>query len=336
VPFDLDPDGDGQVTVTVEAWSGTVFGPKLTEESFTFPVGTTHDLSGSWSVAPTMNPVFINVSQATGSNWVGVTFNGACDTVTIWQQPYVLVGTALDQLPVYTYNSCYGTTLALRVRGPDGALLSEATTTATSRLPYGGPLLVPVPGGLPPGVNTLEAVCGSFAEPLSAVWVASFTVTAPEPPTDGQLPYLVDVRVAGHETYDRVVFEFAGPLPEQLESGFVLPPLGYPPTGVEVTVAGSAFYQLVFSGAETYTGPGRVTGDTEIVTEVVEIVTVVDSNGDFESTLYWVIGMTTKVTPTVTTLTNPSRVVIDVPYPSPTTSTTTAKATTTAQPTYTG
>jgi hypothetical protein len=172
------------------------------------------------------------------------------------------------------------------------------------------------------------------------------TAQPPEDPED-LVAHLVDVRVAGHGTYDRVVFEFDGPLPERIDEGFVTPPIVFDPSGEEVVIAGAAFYGLVFFPArtvrfveeppgfvETYLGPDRVTGDTKIVTEAV-------LTGDFEATLGWTIGMTTKVTPTVTTLADPTRVVVDVPYPAPPTTTaaptTTAKAPPTpAQPTYTG
>ncbi|MCU0269562.1 MAG: hypothetical protein MUF83_13095 [Acidimicrobiales bacterium] len=189
IPFDVDPDGDGQVTVTVEAWSGSLFGPTLTEDSFTYLVGTTHDLAGSWSTTPTMNPIVLHLrqdAQPPDQSPLQVTFNGSCDAVTIWQQPFAAVDYVVDghesgpptigttSVSVFTGASCYGTTLELRLSGPDGAVLSEVTTASTTRVDdKAPPVLMAVPGGLPAGGNSLEAVCGSFLAPLSAVYLTT-------------------------------------------------------------------------------------------------------------------------------------------------------------------
>ncbi len=60
----------------------------------------------------------------------------------------------------------------------------------------------------------------------------------------------------------------------------------------------------------TYRGPSRVRpSGTPAVVEVVEV-------GDFEAVLRWVVGSRRRVPFKVTTLTAPSRVVVDLEHPS--------------------
>jgi hypothetical protein len=91
-----------------------------------------------------------------------------------------------------------------------------------------------------------------------------------------------------------------------------------PCTPRTVDDAASALY------AETYLGPDRVTGDTEVVTEVVE-------TEDFEANLVWVIGLDQETTYTVTTLTDPARLVVEIAHPPAAPATATP-----ARPTFTG
>ena len=57
-----------------------------------------------------------------------------------------------------------------------------------------------------------------------------------------------------------------------------------------------------------YSGPTSFSpGDTANVVQVVEI-------GDFESVLSWAISYRSAITPTVTVLTSPTRVVVDIPH----------------------
>lgn len=63
--------------------------------------------------------------------------------------------------------------------------------------------------------------------------------------------------------------------------------------------------------ATTYFGPDSVTGPSENVTEVVLIE-------DFEAQLTWVIGQDVAADVTVTTATDPARVIVDVPHAAPT------------------
>lgn len=149
-------------------------------------------------------------------------------------------------------------------------------------------------------------------------------VSAPATP-GAQRAYLTDVRVAaaGTDGGSRVVFEFEPNLPAY-RIDYIDRPVTEDGSGDEVTVAGEAVLQVRLedaSGARiegenvvlTYKGPKRVpaTGTGGVVAEAVD-------TGDFEGIVTWAVGVRKKVPAiTVTTLTGPPRLVIDVPAPTP-------------------
>ena len=85
--------------------------------------------------------------------------------------------------------------------------------------------------------------------------------------------------------------------------------------GNEVPIDGEAFLDVWLQGTSSvdmsksyqpvYTGPDRVTGDTTVVTEVVEIE-------DFEANVHWIIGLDRNARFVVSTMDSPSRLVIDI------------------------
>jgi hypothetical protein len=123
-------------------------------------------------------------------------------------------------------------------------------------------------------------------------------------------PTLVDVRAAGHPGFDRVVFEFRGAVPEHhvryvdqlVEDG----------SGKPVSVAGTADLEVVFQGANAHeadgtpsVSPRRFSPNLTAVKEVAQI-------GDFEAVVSYGIGVDRRRPITVSTLSGPSRLVIDV------------------------
>jgi len=128
---------------------------------------------------------------------------------------------------------------------------------------------------------------------------------------------LTDVRVARHEGFDRVVFEFDGPVPG-FDVEYIEPPITEDGSGDEVDVRGDAFLQvrmepasgfdLSGEGEQTYDGPTRLSGEdagTSVIQEVVR-------TGDFEAVLAWVVGISDEVDFRVDTLEDPTRIVVDV------------------------
>ena len=130
------------------------------------------------------------------------------------------------------------------------------------------------------------------------------------PSTDGT--WIADVRSAGQDGFDRVVFEFTDTVPT-FSVAYADPPF-VATNDEEVDVAGEAFLQVRLEGTSSfnldegvpvYDGPSRVTSDTQVVTEVVDV-------DDFEALVIWVIGLTEQKPLVVTELSDPARLVIDI------------------------
>ena len=108
---------------------------------------------------------------------------------------------------------------------------------------------------------------------------------------------LTDVSVSADGSTDRIRFSFSNGVPG-FDAGYVEPPIRADGSGEVVAVDGSAFLEIRFAPASgvdlggtlepTYTGPGTVTGDGQVVTEVVR-------TGDFEANLTWVAGTSSPV-----------------------------------------
>jgi hypothetical protein len=127
--------------------------------------------------------------------------------------------------------------------------------------------------------------------------------------------FLTALRSAGHECYDRVVFEFRQDGTPGYTVGYQPGPILQDASGEPVAVAGSAYLVVRVTpatgydfdaGVPSYNGPNRVTpGDTAHVQEVVR-------SGDFEAIMTWVIGLDEVRPFTVSTLTGATRLVIDI------------------------
>ena len=146
---------------------------------------------------------------------------------------------------------------------------------------------------------------------------ATGTVTAPA--EISEIALLERVAVAGHDGYDRVVFQFRNGLPGYRVE-YVEPPLREDGSGNVVKLDGNAFVVVrmeqasgfdlsVPEGALVYTGPRRISPDgTSVVREVVR-------TGDFEAVLTWAVGLDDRVPFRVLTLENPARIVVDFAAP---------------------
>jgi len=123
-------------------------------------------------------------------------------------------------------------------------------------------------------------------------------------------PLLKKIRGASHVGYDRVVFEFDGPVPADLDVSFVPEIIG-DPSGLPVPVIGQALLGVTFSLANGHDENGNVFTDAITTLGLKNVIQVVRS-GDFEAVLSFGIGLAKQTQFSVFTLTNPSRVVIDI------------------------
>ena len=94
-----------------------------------------------------------------------------------------------------------------------------------------------------------------------------------------EVPTLVDVRAGGHTGYDRVVFEFRGPVPEH-RIGYV-DQLVQDGSGNPVSVAGAADLEVVFEGANAHNEDGSPTISPRQFSPGLTAVQEVAQIGDF-------------------------------------------------------
>lgn len=161
-----------------------------------------------------------------------------------------------------------------------------------------------------------DATAGEGAEPVGTGGTAE--VTAGDFPSGGgEVALLEDVRVAAHDGFDRIVWEFAGEDVPSYRIRYVEPPVREDGSGNEVEVAGEAFLEVSLTPAsgvdlsgedyrETYEGPRRIDAPPGgVVAEVVR-------TGDFEAHLTWVVGVEREAPFAVAWLEQPLRLVVDV------------------------
>jgi hypothetical protein len=152
--------------------------------------------------------------------------------------------------------------------------------------------------------------------PDPPAWSRSPRVT---PQTD-PAAQLTGIRTAQHANFDRVVFQFRGRVP-----GYdvrYVPAVTQDPSDQPIPLQGRAFIRVVLRHASTSPAPGGgpVPSFVGTITPGFQSLKQIKAAGDFEHYLTFGIGLDHRVGFRVFTLTDPSRVVIDVahsPAPSP-------------------
>lgn len=123
---------------------------------------------------------------------------------------------------------------------------------------------------------------------------------------------LVAIRAADHpeETprYERVVFEFRGPVP--LINVEYVDQLSGDPSGLPVRIAGNAILELQMTPAQTHNDQGQVSAPTRVQFNLPNVKEVARS-GDFEGIVSYGVGLDHKTEIRVITLAQASRVVVD-------------------------
>lgn len=160
--------------------------------------------------------------------------------------------------------------------------------------------------------TTATTAASASTTTASVAPAATGHVSVPVPTQDPSV--LTAVRAAAQGGSDRVTFEFSGANPPGYDIGYTTEPIPQGEEGVTIPVSGDAVLLLHFAeavawdqgGAKAYTGPKRFTPpDTHAITEVV------DANGG-DGDLYWAVGTHSRIPFHVSTLTNPSRIVVDL------------------------
>ena len=126
---------------------------------------------------------------------------------------------------------------------------------------------------------------------------------------------LTAVRAAAHPGYDRLVFQFAGPVPATHSVAWV-PRVVQDPSGRPVALRGRAFLRLVFRPATAHTPTGAPTYRGTLPSRFdLPVLASAARAGDFENVLSFGVGLWQRSPVHVRTLARPSRVVVDVQAP---------------------
>lgn len=138
---------------------------------------------------------------------------------------------------------------------------------------------------------------------LDTAVVPSLAAAQPVP----QLSSLTNIRVGRHATFDRVVLDLTGPAPQ---TSHVTRPshLTADPSGKRISLPGNRFLNVATQQAQASAYQGR----RKFSTPQLRNVRAVTITGDFEGVLSIGLGLRHQTWTHVFTLTNPTRLVIDV------------------------
>lgn len=137
------------------------------------------------------------------------------------------------------------------------------------------------------------------------------TVTIPRTADRAQITGL---RVGTDAAFDRIVFEFASGTPQTVIQA-VLPPFYRDPSGLPLTVSGSAFLKVTMTGGTKVSPAGGMTyaGATDLHPEFPQLVELIEG-GDFEAISTWYLGLNGGGCIRAEALTGPSRLLIDIQH----------------------
>jgi hypothetical protein len=162
------------------------------------------------------------------------------------------------------------------------------------------------PAAFPEKVVAMRLVRTLVVTSLAAVLLTLVAAPAGAQST----PILVDVRAGGHQDHDRVVFEFDGPVP--LHSVGYVDQLVEDGSGDPVELAGAADLEVVFHGANAHEEDGSPTVSPRRFSPNLTAVKEVAGIGDYEAVVSYGIGVDQRRPIKVYTLSDPSRLVVDV------------------------
>ena len=198
---------------------------------------------------------------------------------------------------------------------PDGEDTETSAAPSATATTEPAPTQTALPSPLPeptatPGQDDTAADGDSDAPPF-------YANTEPDTgeASGGSVGTLTDIRVGGHEGFDRVVFEFNGPGVPSWNVRYVAEAVG-DASGLPVDVDGDAILEVTLfpvaypmDGTDPYTGPSVIAvAGTEQVTEVV-------NNSLFEGYLQAFIGIDDGEQPfRAYSMTDPARIVVEVQH----------------------
>ena len=192
--------------------------------------------------------------------------------------------------------------------GDDDATPTPAAASATSSATQGGSSTASPPPATAPPAATVD---GTVAPQNPGSRDPVTTKSNPDPLTAVAL--LKDVRMGVHPEnggWERIVFEFEGGLPPA-DVRYVASD-SQCGSGQPVALKGAAVLRVRFMTAAAHTDAGQVTFGKQTVPGPGNTILEAKQSCDFEAVLTWAAGLKAQQNFKVTTLQNPSRLVIDV------------------------
>jgi len=190
-----------------------------------------------------------------------------------------------------------------------GLVAAGCSSPADSPSPSADPTSSPAPTAVPPTST-------DSPEPIPSEDLEEFTCDELPIHEDATVPRanIVDVRMATHDGFDRVVFEFNDGLPE-VTLARAEPPFTHDASGAPIDIEGTSFLQLTMRGGtkQTEEGTSSYDGPTEFDPGFPTLVDLVEG-GDFEAQSTWYFGLSGEACVRVMALTDDGapRLVIDV------------------------
>jgi hypothetical protein len=189
-----------------------------------------------------------------------------------------------------------------------GSVALDTTTTTAAR-----PATTPATTAPPTSPTTRAPATTTTALPEDLTGFQTDPFRHEHPVAVPPVPRVVGIRVGRHTGFDRVVFDIDGPLPGAVAVRFVDRVVA-DGSGQPVAVAGKAFLQVRFEGAQAHDDQGRATLATRTEANLPAVEEVVLA-GDFEGYVTVALGLTAAAPFRVLELTGPTRVVVDVRTP---------------------
>lgn len=135
-----------------------------------------------------------------------------------------------------------------------------------------------------------------------------------KPPNPSEPPVLRAVRSARQPAFDRVVFEFNSAKLPRWEAKLIEQPVLDCGSGEPVPVAGRAWLQVRFNGAQAHTEQGRSSSGPRRRKLPLKLARELVRTCDFEGEVTWVIGLRSQTAFTPRSYAKPARLIIDIAH----------------------
>lgn len=129
-----------------------------------------------------------------------------------------------------------------------------------------------------------------------------------------EVAVLSAVRSAGHNGYDRVVFEFEGAELPGYKIEYIDKPVRACGSGNVVPLAGDGWLEIKFYPANAHTEEGKPTVENRAFAPNHTIIKEIKSTCDFEAEVAWVLGVASPNHYRVLELKNPTRLAVDIKH----------------------